>query len=198
MPAENTQNRGVYYLTSVYAGDITNRIISKSGGIRRPLGKEQENVTLSRFYHPDIGCSDHFSLQFSDDAAISAGAGYPPAEPRAAHWAADGMRVAVSGLPQDVRHALALCREPGVSDAARGHGAGLRALFGGEPPARHQPHLDQLSPDGDGAGAAGDAGVPVRLPQLPAAGDRCRRRAAGLCGYHRRGIGGRGSRLGDG
>lgn len=62
----------------------------------------------------------------------------------------------------------------------------------------HQPHLDQLSPDGDGAGAAGDAGVPVRLPQLPAAGDRCRRRAAGLCGYHRRGIGGRGSRLGDG
>lgn len=51
---------------------------------------------------------------------------------------------------------------------------------------------------GNGAGAAGDAGVPVRLPQLPAAGDRCRRRAAGLCGYHRRGIGGRGSRLGDG
>lgn len=92
----------------------------------------------------------------------------------------------------------AIRREPGVSDAARGHGAGIHALFGGEPPARHQPHLDQLSPDGDGAGAAGDAGVPVRLPQLPAAGDRCRRRAAGLCGYHRRGIGGRGSRLGDG
>lgn len=127
---------GVYYLTSVYAGDIINRIISKSGGIGRPLGKEQENVTLSRFYHPDIGCSDHLSLQFSDDAAISAGAGYPPAEPRAAHWAADGLRVAVSGLPQDVRHALALCREPGVSGTARGHGAGLRALFGGEPPAR--------------------------------------------------------------